>query len=175
MAYAESLPAPVLAACRHFNTSCLLVSLLVCLDVFVLPRQVKNERILGFEEVYYDYNTQQGSSTLMDNILLHTDHHTYAYHKVQEFNPRRADSVQLHITPLFRLIETGYIRQDGTQHELKAGSSFFGTLAFIPIVFGLISVAGVALRRNKVQLLNTAVMNALLLFLLLLAEWRGLI
>ncbi|MBX0333934.1 hypothetical protein K3G39_11875 [Pontibacter sp. HSC-14F20] len=166
MAYANSLPPIVIKICRWFNAFCLLLTFLVCLDVFLLPKVIRNEKILAREAVYVTTRskfTGKSSRTQLDNVTLITENFYYPYDKIQGFNPKEADSVKLVTTYLFSIVKTGYVKRFGEEKELIQNAGIFGTFCFLPISFGLIAIVGVAMRNNKEQLLNAAVMNFLLL------------
>ena len=166
MAYANSLPPFVIKICRWFNIFCLALTFLVGLDIFLLPKVIRNEKILAREETHvttYSRFTGRSSRSQLDHVTLVTENFYYPYAKIQGFNPREADSVKLVTTYIFSIVKTGYIKRFGEEKELIQTAGIFGTLCFLPISFGLIAVFGVVMRNNKEQLLNAAVMNLMLL------------
>ncbi|WP_347157315.1 hypothetical protein [Pontibacter chitinilyticus] len=169
MAYADTLPSSVIRLCRAFNACSLVFVMIVCLDVFVLPRSSHTEKILAREVHYVMARTRYSNTphkTYLDNVILITENFRYPY----LFDPNEGDSARLVTTRIFGIVETGYLRPGGIEEELKHGAGIFGSLKFIPIAFGLIAAFGVAMRRNKEQLLNAAVVNALIIIVQLFME-----
>ncbi|CAM3547901.1 hypothetical protein POKO110462_08670 [Pontibacter korlensis] len=103
----------------------------------------------------------------LDNIILFTENYCYPFNRIQAFDPYKPDSVRLITTRLFRIVRTGYVKANNVEQELKQKAGIFDTLMFVPIAFALVSLFGVAMRNNKEQLLNAAVMNVLLSLILL--------
>ncbi|WP_276498722.1 hypothetical protein [Pontibacter litorisediminis] len=166
MAYADKLPLPALHFFRWFNAGCLLFTVVALLDVYVLPYKVYNEKIVSRQEIHYTGRSRYSNHSYtiqLDNEILYTEHFRYAYHKVQRFNPKEADSARLVTTRIFKIVKTAYLKANGVEKELRQGASIFGSFAFIPIAFGLIAIFGVAMWHNKEQLLNAAIMNMIVI------------
>lgn len=166
MSYAETLPDSVLKVFRWFNIACLCFAVLLLIDIKVLPGLVYQEKILERQEQYVTIRSRHNNNprkTQMDNVILVTENFRYTYHRVQNFDPRKADSVRLVTTPVLGIVKTGYQKSHGEEKELKQVAGMFGTFVFIPIAFGLIALFGVCMRNNKEQLLNAAVMNGVLI------------
>ncbi|WP_162051472.1 hypothetical protein [Pontibacter pamirensis] len=168
MAYAETLPPSVLKLFRCFNACCLLLTVLVCLDILALPRIAYREKIISREAIYSTTRnrfTGRVYRTKLDNIILTTENFRFPYHRVQNFNPSEADSVRLVTTVLFKIVDRGYMRRFDEEMELKLGAGISGSTIFVPITFGLTALFGVAMRRNKEQLLNAVVVNIILIII----------
>lgn len=172
MAYANSLPPIIIKVCRWFNTACLALTLLVCLDVLVLPRAVHKEKIISKGSGYRTaLNRRTGATSPVpaENVVLVTENFRYEYLRTQGFAPAEADSATLITTPLLKIIDTVHIILPHKEKELKQHVGLLGSYMFLAIAFGLIALFGVAMRHNKEQLLNAAVTNILVLLLLMLA------
>lgn len=168
MAYAETLSLPVLKLCRWFNAGCLLICILVCVDIFLLPRLVYKEKIVSRLAMYSTIRGRHSArphKKQLESVVLTTENFCFRYHKIQHFEPTKADSVRLVTTPLFRMVEKGFMRRYNEEKELKPGAGMFGTTVFVPISIALVAIFGVAMRHNKEQLLNAAVMNILLIII----------
>ncbi|MFD3001393.1 hypothetical protein ACFS7Z_13550 [Pontibacter toksunensis] len=168
MTYAETLPLPVLKLCRWFNAGCFLICVLVCIDIFILPRLVYKEKIVSRQEMYTTTRNRfsgQSHKRQLDSVILTTKNFRFLYHKAQGFDPTKADSVRFVSTLLFRMVERGYMKRHGEEQELKHGASMFGTSMFIPISIAFIAIFGIAMRHNKEQLLNAAMMNIILIII----------
>ena len=167
MAYANTLPDSFIRLCRSFNACALALTLLVCLDIFVLPKSSHFEKVVARKQHYMEGRSRYSShhhKTYFDNIILITEHFRYPYtREAQNFDASKADSIRLVTTCLFGIVKTGYMKPYGVEMELKQTAGMFSTLMFIPIAFGLIAAFGVAMRHNKEQLLNAALMNLLLI------------
>lgn len=166
MAYANSLPETLIRACRWFNKGCLLLTILICLDIFILPRTIQTEKIISRELQFVTTRARYSNHahrTQLENEILTTKNFRYLYYKKQNFSPQGADSVRFVATSLFNIVETGYIKSGGEEKALKPGTGIFGHLQFIPIIFALVAVFGVVMRSNKEQLLNAAVFNLMLI------------
>lgn len=168
MTYAQTLPLPDLKLCKLFNAGCLLCCVLVCVDIFLLPRVVYKEKIVSRLEMY---STVRGRYTVrphrkqLESVVLTTENFRFLYHRIQNFDPTKADSVRLVTTPLFRMVEKGFMRRHNEEKELKPGAGMFGNTVFVPISIILVAIFGVAMRHNKEQLLNAAVMNIILIII----------
>jgi len=174
MTYANTLPDSVIRLCRSFNACALTLTLLVCLDIFVLPKSNRFEKVVAIEQ-HYVMNRSRYSrrphKTYLDNTILITENFRYPYtRKAQNFDASKADSIRLVTTCLFGIVRTGYMKPHGAEMELKQTAGMFGTLSFIPVAFGLVAAFGVAMRHNKEQLLNAAVMNLLLILVKLFID-----
>ncbi|GHA66831.1 hypothetical protein [Pontibacter akesuensis] len=174
MAYANTLPDLIIRLCRSFNTCALALTLLVCLDVFVLPESSHFEKVVDRELYSVEGISRYGGGTYktyVDNAVLITENYRYPYTwRAQNYDPNKEDSIRLVTTCLFGIVKTGYMKPDGVEKELKQTAGMFGTLMFIPIAFGLIAAFGVAMRHNKEQLVNAVVMNLLLILVQLFVD-----
>ncbi|WP_242921092.1 hypothetical protein [Pontibacter liquoris] len=166
MAHFNKIPSFILQLFRWFNAGCLLFTILVCIDIFILPYNIKEEKILYRQEVYYTGQTRyrrQTYRTQLDNVFLITENFRFPYHKVQSFNPRAADSARMVTTKIFKFVKAAYVKTDEGEKELKQGASMFGTFMFIPIIFALTALFGVSMRHNSEQLSNAAIINIILI------------
>ncbi|GAB3193864.1 hypothetical protein GCM10027293_00740 [Pontibacter aydingkolensis] len=149
---------------------CLALVITFCFDLFLLPRIDSVEKIESRRKVYHtSYNRYSGKShTLkLDNEYLYSANFMLPFNKYQDFEYWKADSARFIATPLFRTVVKGYMVLDKKQYELKRGPGIFTEFMFIPIGFVLVAVFGLMMWQNKEQLLNAAVFNALVLYLLL--------
>ncbi len=169
MAYANSLPPTVINLCRWFNACCLILTTLFCLDVFLLPRTIHQERITEIEETYVTFHNilRQRVTKPLENVVLITDNFRVPFRSTAFMHIEQADSVQIVSSPILKIIERGTIKAPGLDKPLSQEMGLFGTLMFIPITFAVISLLGVVMWNNKEQLLNATVMNVIMLLIVL--------
>ena len=168
MAYANSLPPFVIKICRWFNVFCLLLTTIICVDGFILPRAIDRESILSIEETYVTFRNVYHSRVTkpLDNVVLITENFRVPFRGSAIAYLEQAESVQIISTPLLNIIERVTVSVPSYDKELNQKSGIFGKLMFVPIVFALISIWGVVARNDNEQLLNAFVMNIIMLIIL---------
>ncbi|WP_299822389.1 hypothetical protein [uncultured Pontibacter sp.] len=170
MSYADSLPKWAIWLCRRFHMLCLALVIAFCFDLFLLPRIDSVEKIERRRAVYHTSRgkfSNKPSTTKLDNEFLYAGNFILPFYKHQSFEYWRADSARFIATPIFHTVVKGYMVIDNKEHELKRGPGIFTEFMFIPICFVLVAVFGLMMWQNKEQLLNAAVFNAIVLYLLL--------
>ena len=172
MAYAKTLPPPVINICRWFNAICLLITTTICLDVFLIPRVTDKEKIIAIEEFHVTFRNafRARTTTQLENVILVTESMRVPFRATAYFYLEQADSVQVVRTRLLNIIEEGTVSVPELGKELKQETGMFGKLMFIPIAFALISLTGVLMWNNKEQLLNATIMNVIMLLILLVTS-----
>jgi hypothetical protein len=168
MAYAKTIPPFVIKICRWFNIFCLLLSSIICVDVFILPRAIDIEKVISIEESYVTYRNVIYSRVTrpLDNIVLITDNFRVPFRGSAIAYLEQAESIQIISTPLLNIIEKVTVRVPSYDKELNQKSGIFGKLMFVPILFAIISIWGVVARNNNEQLLNAFVMNIIMFIIL---------
>lgn len=169
MAYANSLSPIVLQVCRWFNVCCLFLTTLFCLDIFILPRIVHQEKIRAIEDTYVTFRNIQHQRVTkpLENVIILTDNFRVPFRATAYIHIEQSDSIQIVSSRLLKIIEKGSIKPVSLDKPLTQETGMFGSLMFIPITFALISLIGVIMWNNKEQLLNATVMNIIMLLIVL--------
>ena len=160
--------------CRIINVVCAVLTSVLFIDLLILPKIEKNEKVVSREAVYYSIRERYGGSREVksDYRTMITENYQYPIETYQQFEYWKCDSIRLLITPILREVNTGFVELEGKKYELPSKGSIFRDLVFIPIVFGLCSLAGVLLRNDKEQVINFAIVNVII-FVLMLYVMRG--
>lgn len=160
--------------CRIINVVCAVLTSVLFIDLLILPKIEKNEKVVCREAVYYPIRQRYGGSKEVksDYRTMITENYQYPIETYQQFEYWKCDSIRLLITPVLREVNTGFVELEGKEYELPSKGSIFRDLVFIPIVFGLCSLAGVLLRNDKEQAINLGIVNVVI-FVLMLYVMRG--
>ena len=160
--------------CRIINVVCAVLTSVLFIDLLILPKIEKNEKVVAREAVYYPIRQRYGGirEVKSDYRTMITENYQYPIETYQQFEYWKCDSIRLLITPILREVNTGFVELEGKEYELPSKGSIFRDLVFIPIVFGLCSLAGVLLRNDKEQAINFAIVNVII-FVLMLYVMRG--
>lgn len=155
--------------CRKINIACAVLTFILFVDLIILPKIEKKEKIVARKaEYYYTSQKYRGSTRVKsDQRLMITENYKYPIESYQQFEYWKCDSIRLFVTPILREVKTGFVKLEGKEYELPSRGSVFRDLIFFPILFGLCSVIGVLVKNNEEQTLNFGVMNVILFIILL--------
>jgi len=158
--------------CKYFTYFSLSFCIILGLDL-LLPAVVKQEKIIyrATEEYAHRSKYRGYVVTKSDASVIITENFIFPAPRGFQVTFGKNDSLEIHASPILRLVKSGLVKKDGKEYSIKPHTSILDVFMFVPIVLFGTSVVGVIYRNHLTTIIDVGTVN-IILFLIILKILR---